>query len=100
MKREQKSPPPLLIKLCSDKAAFEVLTQRRIRFDMDGVKRLFEGKGNYEILVHTPYIMVLKDPKGVEVTLSENGRMLIKRISKENEARAVALDILRIALKG
>lgn len=66
---------------------------------MDEAKRLFEGTGNYEILVHTPYIMVLKNPKGVEVTLSKNGRMLIKRISNENEARAVALDILQIALK-
>ena len=65
---------------------------------MDEVKKLFEAKSGYEILVHTPYILVFKNPKGVEVTLSKNGRMLIKGVSGEVEANAVAQEVLRTAL--
>jgi len=102
MKEQQKpptSPVPLLIRLCSEKTAFEARTQQRIRFNMDEVKRLFEAISGYEIVVHTPYIMVLKSQRETEVTLSSNGRMLIKRVSDEKEARAVAQDILQVALK-
>jgi len=73
--------------------------QQRIRLNMDEVKRLFEAISGYEIVVHTPYIMVLKSQKGTEVTLSSNGRMLIKRVSDEKEARTIAQDVLQVALK-
>jgi len=66
---------------------------------MDEVKRLFKAISGYEIVVHTPCIIVLKSQRGTEVTLSSNGRMLIKRVSDENEARAVAQDVLQVALK-
>jgi len=101
--KERRKPPtppvPLLIRLCSEKTAFEVQMQQRVHFDMDEVKRLFEEKSDYEIMVHTPYIMVLKSQGETEVTLSKNGRMLIKRVSDEKEARAVAQDVLQTALK-
>ena len=93
------SPVPLLIRLCSEKTAFEVRTQQRVHFDMNEAKRLFEAKSGYEIVVQTPYIIVLKSQGGTEVTLSKNGRMLIKRVSDEKEARAVAQDVLQTALK-
>jgi len=99
VKEEQNSSVPLLIRLCSEKAAFEVRMQQRVRFDMDEVKHLFEEAGGYEIFAPNPYIMVLKSPRGAEVTLSSNGRMLIKRVSGESEARAVAHDVLQVALK-
>jgi len=99
VKKEQKSQAPLLIRLCSEKTAFEVQMQQRISFNMDGVKRLFEAISGYEIVVHTPYILVLKNKKGTEITLSKNGRMLIKRVPDQKEAIAVAQDILQVALK-
>jgi len=100
VKEEQESPSaPLLLRLCSEKTTFEVQMQQRIHFNMDEVKRLFEAKSSYEIMVHTLYILVLKNKKGTEVTLSKNGRMLIKRVSDEKEARAVAQDVLQVALK-
>ena len=64
---------------------------------MGEVKKLFEAKSGYKMLVHTPYIVVFKNPTGVEVTLSKNGRMLIKGVSGESEARAVAQEVLRTA---
>jgi hypothetical protein len=99
VKKERDSQAPLLIKLCSEKTTFEVQMRQRSSFNMDEVKRLFEAKSSYEITVHTPYILVLKNSKGVEVTLSNNGRMLIKRVSDEKEAKAIAQDVLRVALK-
>ena len=59
---------PLLVRLCSDRTAFEVRLQRRISFNMDEVKRLFEATAAHVIVVHTPYILVLRDSKGAEVT--------------------------------
>lgn len=99
MKEQQKSstPPPILLKLCSEKTAFEAKTQQKIRFNIDEAKKLFEAKTGYQIQVHTPYILVFKNPKGVEVTLSNNGRMLIKGVSGEEEAKAVAQEVLQTA---
>ena len=90
---------PLLVRLCSDRTAFEVRLQRRISFNMDEVKRLFEATEVHEIVVHTPYILVLRNSKGAEVTFSKNGRMLVKRVSDMEEAKTVAQEVLRIALK-
>ncbi len=101
MKKQQKppTPPPLLIKLCSEKTSFEAKTQQKLRFNMEEAKKLFEAKTGYEITVHTPYILVFKNPNGVEVTLSKNGRMLIKGVSGEEEAKAVAQETLQTASK-
>jgi hypothetical protein len=41
--------------------------------------------------------MVVKNKKGTEITLSKNGRMLIKGVSGEEEAKAVAQEVLRTA---
>ena len=92
----KESRPLLLVRLCSDKAGFEALPQRKLTFRMSEVRRLLETEGRYEVVVETPYIMVLKNSSGVEVTLSEDGRMLIKRVSGEEEANTVAHEILKV----
>jgi len=99
MNGEGEPPVPLLVRLCSDRAVFEVRLQRRMSFNMDEVKRLFEATKVHEIVVYTPYILVVRDPRGAEVTLSKNGRMLVKRVLNKDEAEAVAQEVLRIALK-
>ena len=99
MNGEGKPPVPLLVRICSDRAAFEVRLQRKISFNMDEVKHLFEATKSHKIVVHTPYILVLRDRKGAEVTFSKNGRMLVKRVLNKDEAEAVAREVLRIALK-
>jgi len=99
MENEWEPRVPLLIKLCSDKAAFEARIQQRIFFNMNEMRRLFEAIKDHEIMVYTPHIIILKSCKGAEVTFSKDGRMLIKKVLNENEARMVAYDVLRIALK-
>jgi len=87
---------PLLVKLCSDKAAFEVIPRRRVFYNMNMVRQLFEAGENFEILVYTPYIIIIKSREGGEVTFSKDGRMLLKKISNADEAAALAYGVLEI----
>lgn len=89
---------PFVVKLCSDKAAFEVRIQRKISFNMADLERLLRSIEENEIIVNTPHILIFRS-KGAEVTLSRNGRMLIKKVLDEKEARAVAREVLRVASK-
>ena len=95
----KEKPIPLLIRLCSDKAAFQARPQRRVSFDMDKVRRLFDAAESYGILVYTPYLIILKSKTDKEITFSEDGRMLLKRVSNEEEAKALAYDVFKVALK-
>ena len=97
MTSEDKSPLPLFVKLCSDKAAFEVRTKQGLSLNMDEVKRRLQESAEHKIIVHTPHIVILKSGNA-ETTLSRDGRMLIKRVSNEAEATEVAHQILRIIL--
>jgi len=96
MKERPETETPFSIRLCSDKAAFEVRLLRKVFLKMDDVRRLLENFGGHEVLVCTPHIMILRY-RGAEITLSKDGRMLIKRIKDETEAALIAEDILRIA---
>ncbi len=96
---DKDKPIPLLVRLCSDKAAFEARPQRRIYFDLDKVRQLFEAAESYRILVHTPYLVILKNKTDMEITFSKDGRMLLKRIPNKEEAKALAYDVLKVALK-
>lgn len=95
MKIEYASSMPFFVKLCSDKAAYEVKLQRKIRFAMDNLKHLFETTRGYELVVYTPHITIVKSCKGPEVTFSKEGRILIKNVVDKSEAEAVAEDVLR-----
>jgi len=97
MTNEEKPSIPLFVKLCSDKAAFEVRTQRKVLFNMDMVRRLFEACHDSKIVVYTPHMIVLRNGRA-EATLSKNGRMLIKRVANESEATQVAHKIWQTAL--
>ncbi len=90
---------PLLVKLCSDNAAYEAIPRRRVFFNMNTVGELFEASQNFEIVVHTPYIIILRSGEGGEVTFSEDGRMLLKEMSSKEEAITLAYDVLDVASK-
>jgi len=97
MTQEEKSPMPYSVKLCSDKAAFEVRIHRKVFLNMDKVRRLFEARYDFEIVVSTPHMIILRSGRA-ETTLGRDGRMLIKRVSNESEATQVAHKMLQIAL--
>jgi len=98
MQNEHRSMIPFFVKLCSDKAAYEVKFQRKIYFAMDRLKQLFETTEKYEQVVYTPHITIIRSRKGAEVTFSKDGRILIKRVLDKSEAEAIAEDVLQIAL--
>ncbi len=89
---------PFVVKLCSDKAAFEVRIQCKISFNMADLERLLRSVKENEIIVDTPHILIFKT-KGAEVTLSRNGRMLIKKVKNEEAAKEVAHEVLQVASK-
>ena len=87
---EENLSAPLFVKLCSDRAAFEARLQNKIDFSMDHLKQLLEAENSHEILVYTPHIMVIKSCRGAEVTVSRDGRMLIRKVTDTAEAEMVA----------
>jgi len=96
MTNRKEQPMPFSVRLCSDKAAFEVRIQRKISFDMLKLEELLKSHRENEIIVTTPHILIFKS-KEAEVTLSRNGRMLIKKTRDEKEATAIAGEVLRVA---
>jgi len=88
----------LIVKLCSDKAAFEAKPIKTLSINMDSAKQKLETSGQNKILVHTPHMIILRNNKA-ETTLSKDGRMLIKRVSDEAEAAQVAQQILTTILR-
>jgi len=71
--------------------------QRKVFFNMDKLRQLFEACQDPEIVVYTPHMIILRSGRA-ETTFSRDGRMLIKRVSNESEATQVACRILRRAL--
>lgn len=89
---------PFFVKLCSDKAAYEVKLQRKIPFAMKHLKQSFDTIG-YKLVIYTPHITIVKSCKGPEVTFSKDGRILIKNVVDKGEAEAIAEDVWKIVLE-
>lgn len=85
---------PLIVKPCSDKAAFEARPKRTVTVDMVEAKRAFQMSTGLNIVIETPHIIIVKS-KDAEITLSRDGRMLIKKVSNQDEVTQVAYRILR-----
>lgn len=85
------------MKLCSDKAAFEVRTQGKVFLNMERVRQFLEVSTNFEIIVYTPHMIILRSGRA-ETTLSKDGRMLIKRVANQAEATQVAKQILHTVM--
>jgi hypothetical protein len=89
---------PFSVKLCSDRAAFEVRIRKKISFDMVKLESLLKSNRENQIIVSTPHILIFRT-KGAEITLSRNGRMLVKRVRSDKEAATVASEVLSVVSK-
>ncbi len=89
---------PFFVKLCSDKAAYELKLQRKIDFTMERLEQQCEATKKFEIVVSTPYVTIMRTQQGAEVTLSKDGRILIKEVLIESEAREIAAKVLQFLL--
>lgn len=69
--------------------------QRKVSLNMNNLERFLSSMKENEIIVNTPHILIFRS-KGAEVTISRDGRMLIKKVLDEKDATAVACEVLRV----
>ena len=86
----------MLFELCSGGTAYEARPQIKTRIKLDALLETIRKNPNYEVLAYTPYMLIVKTKKGAEISATRQGKLLIKRVESEEEARTVTYDILRI----
>ena len=89
-------PVPMLFELCSGGTAYEAKPQIKTRIKLDTVLEALRNHRGFEVLAYTPYMLIVKTPSGAEVSITKRGKLIIKRVEREDEARTAAYDVLRI----
>ena len=90
------SPIPMLFELCSGGTAYEARPQIKTRLKLDALLEIIRKNTNYEVLAYTPYMLIVKTQKGAEISATRQGKLLIKRVKSEEEARTVTYEILQV----
>jgi hypothetical protein len=83
-----------VIRLCSDKAAYEAVPRKRLNVDMTRLRRSLEGGGDCEITLWTPQLMVVKQRDATEITIVDDGRLIIRNVADEQTAQRTAEALL------
>jgi hypothetical protein len=83
-----------MIRLCSDKAAYEAIPRRRLRLDLAKVKRFLQLTGNFEITLWTKQLMVVKRNDATEITIVDDGRLIIRNVVDQQAAQRIAEELL------
>ena len=79
-----------MIKLCSDRAAYEAVPKKRLKVDMAGLNRSLRLHADCEIVLYTPHFMVVRRKDATEVTIVDDGRMIIRNVADQDAARRIA----------
>jgi len=83
-----------MIRLCSDRAAFEAVPKTRLRFQISKLKDALARRGDCEVTLSTPQLLVVKRRDSVEITFVDDGRMIIRNVADQDAARNIAETIL------
>ena len=83
-----------IIRLCSDRAAYEAVPKRRLRVDISALRVSLERRGDCEITLWTPQFMVIKRRDAAEVTIVDDGRMIIRNVADQDMALRIAETLL------
>ncbi len=83
-----------MIRLCSDRAAYEAVPKKRVKVDIASLRVLLERRGDCEITLCTPQLMVVRRSDATEVTIVDDGRMIIRNVADQDAARRIAEAIL------
>ena len=84
----------LFFKLCSDHLSIEAIPRKTTKIDLRQLKdRVILG---HEVMLWTPHFVVLRNEDGHEITLRQDGRMIIRKTRSEQVARRTANQILSI----
>jgi hypothetical protein len=86
--------PFFMIRLCSNEAAYEVKPMRSMRLDLHRLKGSYLNE--IEVVFQTTPVAVLRVQSGVEVTITRSGKLIIRRVGDESEARKVAETVYSI----
>jgi len=85
----------VMVKLCSDKVAYEARPVRPRRYDLSQVAAIVALGGQYETIVFTPYLIVLRRAN-VEVTMAQDGRLIIRKAESPAAATSIAEELLNL----
>lgn len=83
-----------MIRLCSDRAAYEAVPKKRFKVDIASLRLALKRSGDYEIAVCTPQLIVARRRDATEVTIVDDGRMIIRNVADQEAARRIAETIL------
>jgi hypothetical protein len=90
-------PEQIYLKLCSDHLSIEAIPRRKIRVDF---RRMRERPSkDFEVIMWTPHFVVVRNPKGQEITVRGDGRMLIRNAKSEGIAREAAAEMMNTLLR-
>jgi hypothetical protein len=81
------------LKLCSDKAAFEVKSKKRVKLDLLEIGDELATLTRMKIRVSLPVILILEGNEGQSITIYPSGRLLLRKFASEESARKVVLII-------
>ncbi|MGB0652329.1 MAG: hypothetical protein ACPGQL_03930 [Thermoplasmatota archaeon] len=85
-----------LLRPCKTSAAYEALPEQRMQLDMGALRQRAEAAG-YEIVLDARVMLLLRPAAGgVESTVYQGGRVLLK--TTDEEAAAAAYDQLQPVL--
>jgi len=83
-----------MIRLCSDRAAYEAVPRKALRVDIANLKVLLERKGDCDVAFWTSQLMVIRRRDSSEVTIVDDGRMIIRNVADQDTARRIAETLL------
>jgi hypothetical protein len=83
-----------IVRLCSDKAAYEAVPKNRLKVDLARLRRSLESSGDCEITLWTRQLMVVKKTDATEITIVADGRLIIRNVADEEAARKIAENLL------
>ena len=83
-----------IVRLCSDKAAYEAVPRSRLKVDLARLRRSLEREGNCETTLWTRHLMVVKRRDATEITIVDDGRLIIRNVADEEVARKIAETLL------
>jgi hypothetical protein len=87
----------LYFKLCSDHVSIEAIPKRRVRVNF---RKMKEHKiRDHELVMWTPHFAVMRNAEGHEITLRQDGRMIVRKAASEMTARKSAQETMEIVLK-
>ena len=82
----------LFFKLCSDHLSIEAIPRSTTKIDLQRLKGRFIS--GHELILWTPHFVVLRNEEGHEITLRQDGRMIIRKTLSEQVAERTANQVM------